>query len=79
MDKLVDREIQEKKEKLFKEITYGNLPLPVRKAIFETAWELGHDSGPYEVECFYNNLTLLQEWIQNWYKEYEDTCKQMEK
>ena len=77
----------EEKEKLFNDITYGNLPLSVRKAIFETAWELGHSSGPNEVECYYNvlqiivnnDLTELQEKIQSWYKEYKDTCKQMEK
>ena len=69
----------DEKEKLFNEITYGSLPLPVRKMIFETAWELGHSSGPNEVEYYYNDLTELQEKIQSWYKEYEDACNQMEK
>lgn len=74
----LEREHDEK-EKLFNEITYGELPLPIRKMIFETAWELGHSSGSNEVEYYYNDLTELQEKIQSWYKEYEDTCKQMEK
>lgn len=73
-----ERERQEK-EKLFKEIAYGNLPIPVQKIIFEKAWELGHSGGASEVELFYNDLTELQEKIQAWYKEFEDTCKQMEK
>lgn len=72
----------EEKEKLFDNITYGNLPLPVRKMIFDKAWELGHSSGPNEVEMYYNDLTELQEQIQTWYKEYKEydhTCKQIEK
>ena len=72
------REHQEK-EQLFNKITYGDLPLPVRKAIFETAWELGHAGGANEVELFYNDLTELQIRIQKWYKEYEDTLHQMYK
>ena len=74
----VKKEHQEK-EQLFNKITYGDLPLPVRKAIFETAWELGHSGGPNEVELYYNDLTELQERIQEWYKEYEDTLRQMSK
>lgn len=74
----LEREHDEK-ERLFNDLTYGNLPLPVRKAIFEKAWELGHASGPNDVECFYNDLTELQERIQTWYKEFGDACEQMEK
>ena len=69
----------DEKEKLFNAITYGDLPLPIRKAIFETAWELGHSGGANEVESFYNVLTDLQIRIQDWYKEYEDTLHQMSK
>jgi hypothetical protein len=57
------------KEKIFQDITYGDLPLPVRKSIFEMAWELGHSEGASEVELFYNDLTELQIKIQDWYKE----------
>ena len=71
-----ERERQEK-EQLFNQITYGDLPLPVRKTIFEKAWELGHSGGANEVELFYNDLTDLQERIQEWYKEYEDSIRQM--
>lgn len=70
------REHQEK-EKLFKEIAYGNLPIPIKKAIFEKAWELGHSGGASEVELFYNDLTELQERIQAWYKEHKDKLHQM--
>ena len=73
-----ERERQEK-EQLFNKITYGDLPLPVRKAIFEKAWELGHSGGTNEVELFYNDLTELQIRIQEWYKEYEDMLRQMYK
>ena len=74
----LEREHDEK-EKLFNDITYGNLPLPVRKAIFEKAWELGHSSGPNEVEYFYNDLTELQEKIQALYEEQRTDGWKMEK
>ena len=64
----LEKEHQEK-ENLFNAITYGDLPPPVRKSIFETAWELGHSGGAEEVELFYNDLTELQLKIQDWYKE----------
>lgn len=64
----LEKERQEK-ENLFNAFTYGDLPLPVRKSIFETAWELGHSGGASEVELFYNDLTELQLKIQDWYKE----------
>lgn len=67
----LEKEHQEK-ENLFNAITYGDLPLPVRKSIFETAWELGHSGGDNEVELFYNDLTELQIKIQDWYKENKE-------
>lgn len=74
----LEKEHQEK-EQLFNKITYGDLPLPVRKVIFEKAWELGHSGGSNEVELFYNDLTELQIRIQEWYKEYEATLHQIYK
>lgn len=68
----LEKENQEK-ENLFNALTYGDLPLPVRKSIFETAWELGHSGGADEVELFYNDLTELQLKIQDWYKENKNS------
>lgn len=54
-------EIHAEKERIFNNITYGDLPLEARKIIFKAAWEHGHSAGENEVEYFYNDFTELVE------------------
>ena len=55
MDKFEKRRLE--KENLFKDIEYGNLPIEAKHEIFELAWDMGHSSGLYEVEAYYQELT----------------------
>ena len=56
-------EIHAEKERIFNNITYGDLPLEARKIIFEAAWDHGHSAGEHEIEYFYNDFTELVENI----------------
>jgi len=68
------------KENLFKSIDSPSdlVPLPVRKVLFDQAWSDGHAYGDHEVTALYDKYLELQEHIQAWYADYEDTCKKLQ-